>query len=85
VRADLAPRPPFFRLGLIGATVPSLAIKGEIGQQLGYLAAAGAGTLDFVILILIGLAFSHREATARLAERLSRGRYKAPPKDQFFD
>lgn len=85
MRADLAPRPPFFRLGLIGATVPSLAIKGEIGQQLGYLAAAGAGTLDFVILILIGLAFSHRETTARLAERLSRGRYKAPPKDQFFD
>ena len=85
VRADLAPRPPFFRLGLIGATIPSLSIKGEVGQQLGYLSAAGAGTLDFIILILIGLAFSHREATARLAERLSRGRYKAPRKDEYFD
>lgn len=84
-RADLSPHPPFFRLGLIGATIPALSIKGEIGQQLGYLSAAGAGTVDFIILILIGLAFSHRESTARLAERLSRGRYKAPRKDEYFD
>ncbi|HEX5466382.1 MAG TPA: hypothetical protein VFW92_06870 [Candidatus Limnocylindrales bacterium] len=85
VRASLAPAPPFFRLGLIGATIPALSIKGEIGQQLGYLSAAGAGTLDFIVLILIGLGFSHREAVGRLAERLSRGRYKAPGKDEYFD
>jgi hypothetical protein len=83
VRADLAPRPAFFRLGLIGATIPSLAIKGEIGQQLGYLSAAGAGTVDFIVLILIGLSFSHRRGTAKLIERASRGRYRPPPDDDL--
>ena len=38
-RANLAPQEPFFQLGLVGATVPALKIDGEIGQQLGYLAA----------------------------------------------
>jgi hypothetical protein len=39
IRADVAPRLPFFRLGLFGLTVPALYIKGEIGQQLGYIVA----------------------------------------------
>ena len=43
LRANLAPAPPFFRLGLFGVTVPALSIKGEIGQQLGYIVAGGAG------------------------------------------
>ena len=60
VRASLAPQPPFFQLGIAGATVPALQIPGEIGQQLGYLAAAGAGTLNFVILIVIGWALNHK-------------------------
>ncbi|HJW22688.1 MAG TPA: hypothetical protein VJ506_09690 [Candidatus Limnocylindrales bacterium] len=60
VRASLAPQPPFFQLGIAGATVPALEIPGEIGQQLGYLAAAGAGTLNFVILIVIGWALAHK-------------------------
>ena len=30
-------------LGLFGITVPALSIQGEIGQQLGYIAAAGVG------------------------------------------
>src|SRR5439155_15299520 len=59
-RASLAPQAPFFRLGLVGVTVPALQIGGEIGQQLGYLAAAGVGTGNFVILIIIGWAFNHR-------------------------
>ena len=42
-RANLAPQPPFFQLGLVGATVPALKVSGEIGQQLGYLNAATAG------------------------------------------
>jgi hypothetical protein len=83
-RADLAPAVPFFRLGLFGATVPALGIQGEIGQQLGYLAAAGVGTANFVILILIGLAFSHRRTTMRLIERVSRGRFRAP-RDEEYD
>jgi hypothetical protein len=61
LRASLAPQEPFFRLGLVGAEVPALMIEGEIGQQLGYLNAAGAGTVDFVILLLIGWAFAHKE------------------------
>jgi hypothetical protein len=40
--------------------VPALQIPGEIGQQLGYLAAAGAGTLNFVILVAIGWAYNHK-------------------------
>ena len=44
LRANTAPQAPFFQLGPFGATVPALKIDGEIGQQLGYLNAAGAGT-----------------------------------------
>ena len=64
VRANTAPQAPFFQLGLVGATVPGLTIEGEIGQQLGYLNAAGVGTLDFILLILIGWAFAHKAQLA---------------------
>ncbi|HET9682220.1 MAG TPA: hypothetical protein VFP19_09295, partial [Candidatus Limnocylindrales bacterium] len=60
VRASLAPQPPFFQLGIAGATIPALEIPGEIGQQLGYLAAAGVGTGNFFILVAIGWAFNHK-------------------------
>ncbi|MBI3746140.1 MAG: hypothetical protein HY264_06375 [Chloroflexi bacterium] len=59
VRANLAPQEPFFQAGLVGVVVPALRIDGEIGQQLGYLSAAGAGTVDFVILLLVGWAYAH--------------------------
>jgi len=72
VRANLAPQPPFFQLGLVGATIPALKISGEIGQQLGYLNAAGAGTIDFIILLLIGWAFAHKEQARRILGRLRR-------------
>ena len=75
VRANTAPQSPFFQLGLVGATVPGLKIEGEIGQQLGYLNAAGAGTVDFVILLLIGWAFAHKEqARGIVALRVGRRR-----------
>jgi hypothetical protein len=75
VRANDAPLSPFFQLGLVGATVPGMKIEGEIGQQLGYLNAAGVGTVDFIILILIGVAFAHRAQTRALIGRfLHRGR-----------
>jgi hypothetical protein len=60
ITASLAPQEPFFRVGLVGVTVPGLKIGGEIGQQLGYVAAAGVGTGNFVILIVVGWAFNHR-------------------------
>jgi hypothetical protein len=84
LRAVLAPALPFFRLGLFGLTVPALSIKGEIGQQLGYAVAAGVATANLVILILIGIAYSHRRATMRLIERISRGRYRAPPPEDEY-
>jgi hypothetical protein len=54
--------------------VPGLKIEGEIGQQLGYLNAAGAGTLNFVILLLIGWAFAHKEQTRAIIARVTRRR-----------
>ncbi len=78
LRANLAPALPFFRLGLFGVTVPGLAIPGEIGQQLGYIAAGTAGAGNFILLILIGIAYSHRRQTLRFFEWVSRGRFRAP-------
>ncbi|CAN5862325.1 hypothetical protein BH24CHL6_BH24CHL6_09160 [soil metagenome] len=77
-RADLAPQPPFFRLGLFGATVPGLGITGNVGQELGWLAAAGIATGNFVLMILVGWAYSHPRQTQHLIERVSRGRIRAP-------
>ena len=69
LRANAAPQSPFFQLGLVGATVPGLKIDGEIGQQLGYLNAAGAGTVGFVILLVLGWAFAHKDAGAAASSR----------------
>ena len=83
LRANLAPAPPFFRLGLFGITVPALSIGGEIGQQLGYIVAGTAGAGDLILLILIGWAFSHRRQTFHFFQWISRGRFKAPPDDYY--
>ena len=73
-RANLAPKPPFFQLGgPLGATVPALKIDGEVGQQIGYLSAAGVATVNFVLLLLIGWAYAHQEKTKALIGRI-RGR-----------
>jgi hypothetical protein len=74
IRASIAPQAPFFQLGLVGATVPALKIDGEVGQQLGYLNAAGAGTVMFVLLLLIGWAFAHQEQTRSFVNRIVRRR-----------
>lgn len=71
-RANTAPEEPFFQLGLVGMVVPALKIEGEIGQQLGYLNAAGVGGLMFAILLVIGYMFAHREQTRRFFERMRR-------------
>lgn len=60
-RANLAPETPFFQLGLVGATIPALKLDGEIGQQIGYLNAATVGAVNFIVLILVGWAFNHKE------------------------
>lgn len=74
-RANIAPQSPFFQLGLVGATVPGLTIGGEIGQQLGYLSAAGVGTVNFIALLLVGWAFAHREQTRAIVRRVLRRRH----------
>jgi hypothetical protein len=83
MRAGLSPQAPFYQLGLFGATLPGLAIKGEVGQQLGYLAAMGAGMTNFAVLVLIGLAYSHQATTKRLISRLSGGRLKVLPDEEY--
>ena len=69
VRASLAPAEPFFQLGIAGVVVPALKIGGEIGQQLGYLAAAGVGTGNFVLLVIVGWAFNNRPKISGWRER----------------
>jgi N-acetylneuraminic acid mutarotase len=83
LRADLAPRAPFFRLGLFGVTVPALSIKGEIGQQLGYIIAGSAALGDLVILIIIGWMYSHKPETFRFFRFITRGRFRPPPQDYY--
>ncbi len=82
-RADLAPRPAFFRLGLFGLTVPALGIEGEIGQQLGYIIAASAAMGNFVILAVVAWMFSHRRQSLRFLQRITRGRFRAPREDEY--
>ena len=72
-RANIAPQPPFFQLGLFGLTVPGLKIEGEIGQQLGWMNAAAVGTVNFILLVLIGVAYAHPERTKAIIDRI-RGR-----------
>jgi hypothetical protein len=69
VRANLAPLPPFFQLGILGLTVPALAIPGEIGQTLGYLAAAGVGTGNFAILCAVAWMYSNKPKVRAWWER----------------
>ncbi len=59
--AGTSPKAPVFRAGLFGLTVPGLALQGEIGQQIGFLSAAGAWTLNFVIMLGAAVAYSQRE------------------------
>ena len=82
-RAGLSPEAPFYQLGLFGATLPGLSIKGEVGQQLGYINALTVGLINFAILVLIGLAFSHQATTKRIISRLSGGRLKLPPEEEY--
>jgi hypothetical protein len=72
-RAYLAPQEPFFQLGLLGATIPALKLDGEVGQQIGYLNAATVGAVNFVLLLLVGWGFAHKE---RVRELLARARRK---------
>jgi Kelch motif len=72
VRANTAPQSPFFSLGILGAVIPGLKLDGEIGQQLGYTAAATVATGNFVLLIVIGWAFAHKAQASALLHRLRR-------------
>ncbi len=73
-RVNLAPQEPFFQLGLAGVVVPALQLEGEIGQQIGYLNAAGAATANFVVLLLIGWGFAHKDRVRAFIASRRRGR-----------
>ena len=45
--------------------------------------AAGAATMNFVILVILGIALSRPESSRRLIARLSRGRLKVPPEEEY--
>jgi hypothetical protein len=79
-RASLAPVEPFFRLGIAGVTVPGLQIGGAIGVQLGALAAAGVGTGNFAILVIIGWAFNHKPQINAWRERRKLDKLAKAPK-----
>ena len=79
-RASLAPQAPFFRLGLVGVTVPGLQLGGEIGQQLGYLVAFGVGTGNFVILLVLGAIYNNRPQLRAWMERRRTAREAKAPK-----
>ena len=74
VRAGLAPQPPFFQLGLVGATIPALQIGGDVGQQLGYIAAASVGAGNFILLIIIGWAYAHPQKVRAMRDKLRQRR-----------
>ncbi len=76
-RANLAPQEPFFQLGLVGATIPALRLEGELGQQLGMLSAAGAGTVNFVIMLAVGVLWARRPQVMAWVERRRRARRDA--------
>ncbi|MFV2062951.1 MAG: hypothetical protein ACC726_05485 [Chloroflexota bacterium] len=83
MRAGLSPRPPFFQLGIAGATLPGMAIQGQVGQELGYLAVMTVGMGNFVLLVLVALAYSHQATSKRIIARLSGGRLKVPPEEEY--
>ncbi|HYK94938.1 MAG TPA: kelch repeat-containing protein [Candidatus Dormibacteraeota bacterium] len=83
-RASMAPQAPFFQAGLVGflpgVVVPGLQIGGQIGTQLGLLAAAGVGTGNFAILVALGWAFNHKPQIAAWRDRRRRAREARAPK-----
>lgn len=74
-RANLAPQAPFFQVGIAGIVIPALQIPGEVGQQLGYLAADGMATVNFIILLGVAWMFAHKpQVAAWWAKRRGRAR-----------
>jgi hypothetical protein len=83
-RASMGPQAPFFQAGLVGflpgVVVPGLQIGGQIGTQLGLLAAAGVGTGNFAILVALAWAFNHKPQIAAWRDRRRRDREAKAPK-----
>jgi N-acetylneuraminic acid mutarotase len=80
-RAYMAPKQPFFRLGLIGMTIPGLAIHEEIGVQIGEILSATLGLIMFVGVMVVGVLVHRPRTRARFLRWVSRGRYRAPLED----
>ena len=85
LRADLAPKRPFFQLGLFGATVPGLAIPGQIGIQLGEINAATVGDHQLHHPLVVGVLIQRPRTRARWLHAITRGRTKLPPPEDELD
>ena len=83
LRANLAPAPPFFRLGLFGVTVPALVDQGPDRPAARLHRRRRCRYGGLVFLIIIGWMFSHRRQSFRFFEWISRGHFKAPPEDEY--
>ena len=60
----------------MGVVIPALQLQGEIGQQIGYLNAATVGAVNFIVLLVVGWAFNHRERTRELIAGIRNRRRK---------
>ncbi len=85
LRANLAPKRPFFQLGLIGATIPGLAIPGQIGIQLGEINASTIAAVNFIVLLTVGVLVQRPRTRARWLHAITRGRTKLPPPEDELD
>ena len=54
--------------------MPGLKLDGEIGQQIGYLNAATVGAVNFILLIIVGWGFAHKERVRELVGNYRRRR-----------
>ena len=61
----------------------TLSIKGEIGQQLGYIVAGSAAIGNLFLLIAVGWMYSHKPETFRFFRFITRGRFRPPPEDDY--
>ena len=54
-----------------------LKLDGEVGQQIGYLAAATVGAVNFILVLFIGWAFAHKEKVRGFMAKRRRGNSKS--------
>src|SRR3972149_186683 len=77
-RPGRRPAAPAFRRALGGATIPGLAIKGEIGIQIGEINAFTLGLLSFALLGALAVVLSRPRLRGRILPQARPRRPRAP-------